>query len=52
MVKNLVIVKFKYLTFGCGKSFDTAMLIHRHMVYSEKLRDIIALGKGEVHYTK
>ena len=40
---------------GWGKSFDTAMLIYRHlaiMVYSEKWGDIIALRKCEDHYTK
>ena len=40
---------------GLGKSFVIVMLINRHcaiMAYSEKLSEIKAFGKCEVHYTK
>ena len=60
LITDLVIAKFKYITFDPvegvrGKFFVTVMLIYGHlaiMAYTEKLSDIIALGKCEVHYTK
>ena len=43
------------LLMGWGKTVDTDVQIYMHWViisHSEKLSDIIDLGKCEVHYTK